>query len=377
MSIFIYELKKLIFSPALLVLIALCLGFNIIVAIGGSYYSYTDYVAEASRTTGYRLGAEFNEKLAGLEPGEMRDWLMEDTTGMTDVFDGYDTAYIADAYIGRLGLKGYAASAIRSKYAELQKVVDMKDASDESMTLYFASATGYKHNDLHRNTMLFLLLESALIAALIMLLSLGYEHHNRTSHIVYATKTGRKIIIHKLFAGLSAGLASFAVLTVLTLAVYFTFNDYGSIWGSSISSGFHLIDDMLAGVIRPFVTWQSYTVLTYLLAALGISALLTLCFGLAAFVIGMWLKNSYIGFLVFLIINAGCIVFALVVSGLPKYFAVLSPVWLWLKRSLWFTDGGADILWKNFETLGVCASLFILAGLGSVSANLFRKRDIA
>jgi hypothetical protein len=377
MRIFVNELKKLLFSPMLIVFIALCIGFNVLLSIGGAYYyDYSDYVAEASRTTGYKLGAEFEERITELEPGEMREWLLSETTGMTNVFDGYDTAYIAGAYISRLGLSGYAANAIRDKYAGLQKSVDAKAAAGEGMTLYFASATGYKHMDLHRNTMLFLLLECGLLAALIMLLSLGYEHHSRTSHIVCATKTGRKIMLHKLFASLAAGLIAFAVLTALTLAVYFAFNDYGNIWGSSISSGFHLIDDMLAGT-RPFVTWQSYTVLTYLLATLGISALLTVCFGLIAFVIGMWLKNSYIGFLVFLIVNAGCIVFALAVSGLPKYLAVLSPVWLWIKRVYWFTDGGADILWKNFEMLGVSASLLMLAVLCAVSAKLFRKRDIA
>jgi ABC-type transport system involved in multi-copper enzyme maturation permease subunit len=375
MSILAYELKKLLFSPMLIVFLALCIGFNFM-TIGGAYYEYSDYVAEASRTTGYNLGAAFDEKLAGIEPGEMRDWLMDDTAGITDVFDGYDTAYIADAYIKKLGLTGYAANAIRDKYAGLQKSIDAKAEIGESMTLYFASATTDKHDDLYYNTMLFLILQCGLIAALIMLLSIGYEHHNRTSHIVYATKTGRKVMRYKLFASLTAGIIAFALLTVMTLAVYFAVNDYGNIWGSSVSSAFHVIDDMLAGGNRPFATWQSYTVLTYLLASLGVSALLTVCFGLMAYVIGMWLENSYIGFLIFMIINAGCIVFAIVIQGLPKYFAVLSPVWLWLKRCLWFTDGGPDILWKNFETAGVFASLIIFAGLGAFSAIIFRKRDI-
>jgi hypothetical protein len=62
---------------------------------------------------------------------------------------------------------------------------------------------------------------------------------------------------------------------------------------------------------------------------------------------------------------------------MPRYVAVLSPVWLWLKRGLWFTDGGSDILLENFETAGGFASLLILAVLGLASAVLFRKRDIA
>jgi hypothetical protein len=56
---------------------------------------------------------------------------------------------------------------------------------------------------------------------------------------------------------------------------------------------------------------------------------------------------------------------------------MLSPVWLWLKRILWFTDGGVDILWKNFELLGVSAALVILAVLCAVSIVFYKKRDIA
>ena len=376
MNIFVHELKKILLSPMLVAFLALCAGFNFI-GTGGAYDEYADYVAEISRTAGFRLGEGFDEKASALEPCEMKDWLIEDTAGIDNVFDGYDTAYIADAYIKELGLAGYAAAATRDKYSRLQESVDAKAETGEGMTLYFASTTTCKHDHLYYNTMLFLILQCGLLAALTMLLSIGYEHHNRTSHTVYSTKTGRGVMRYKLFASLTAGLIAFAALASLTLAVYFAANDYGNIWGSSVSSGFHMIDDFLIGGRRPFVTWQSFSVMTYLLASLGITALLTVCFGLMAFVVGMWLKNTYISFLVFLIINAGCIVLALVFPGMPRYVAVLSPVWLWLKRGLWFTDGGSDILLKNFETAGGFASLLILAVLGLASAVLFRKRDIA
>jgi hypothetical protein len=323
------------------------------------------------------LGAEFEDKIAGLEQSEARDYFEADTKGRTDVFDEYETAYIAEAYIGKLGLSGYIAEAMRNKYAALQSAVDDKAASNESLTLYFASDTAYKHFELHGIIFSFLILESGMLAALIMFLSLSYEHSSRTAHSVYSTRTGRHILRHKLLASLSAGQMAFAVLTGLTLAVYFAFNDYGNIWGSSVSSGFNYLIDMLIGGTRPFVTWRSYTVLTYLLAVLGLAALLTLCFGLIAFAIGAWTKNGYIGFLVFLIVNAACLVFAYLFPGrFPSYLTVLTPVWLWLKQPSWFTDGGADILWKNFETLGACASLVLLAGSCAVSAIMFRKRDI-
>ena len=89
------------------------------------------------------------------------------------------------------------------------------------------------------------------------------------------------------------------------------------------------------------------------------------------------MKNSYLSFLVFLLINAGCVAAVFAFSGkLPAYLSMLTPAWLWLKQPYWFTDGGADILWKNFETLGVCASLVLLAGLCLFSTKMFKKRDI-
>ena len=41
-----------------------------------------------------------------------------------------------------------------------------------------------------------------------------------------------------------------------------------------------------------------------LFAVLGIAALLTVCFGLIAFIIGTWMKNSYVGFFAYLSIRA-------------------------------------------------------------------------
>jgi hypothetical protein len=183
---------------------------------------------------------------------------------------------------------------------------------------------------------------------------------------------------HKLFAAIAAGLAAYAVLTVLTLGSYFVLNDYGATWQSSISSGFNYVTDVLAGT-RPFVTWHSFTVLTYLLAVIGVAAMVTLCFTLMAFCIGVWLKNSYSGFFIFLIFNGAVVALstALPMTWLIKHALVLAPIWLWLKESLWFTDGGLDILWQNFEILGVSASLLLLTGLCVFSAFMFKRRDIA
>lgn len=54
----------------------------------------------------------------------------------------------------------------------------------------------------------------------------------------------------------------------------------------------------------------------------------------------------------------------------------LTPVGLWLNVGDWFTDGYADILWANFEVIGVAVSLAILTALSELAIALFKRRDL-
>jgi hypothetical protein len=138
--------------------------------------------------------------------------------------------------------------------------------------------------------------------------------------------------------------------------------------------------DLIAG-IRPFVTWYSFNILTYLMAMLAMGAGVVLCFMLMAFSIGMLVRNSYMAFLVLLIANGVNVVLPMQVSqtlpiGLAvRCFSILSPVWLWLKQGIWFTDGDIDIIWPHFEMFGLCMSLAVLTVLCLLATNYFRKRD--
>ena len=101
-----------------------------------------------------------------------------------------------------------------------------------------------------------------------------------------------------------------------------------------------------------------------------------------AFGIGVFIRNHYLGFLVFLTANA---VFVAIPLQMPntlkagfyaRYYSMLSPVWLWLKHGIWFTDGDADILWPHFETLGLFVSLPVLTAFCLSAAIYFRRRDL-
>ncbi len=75
-------------------------------------------------------------------------------------------------------------------------------------------------------------------------------------------KKGRRILRSKMTASLSAGLGAYALLAIFTFLVYFSVNEYGNVWGSSVSSIFNYRYDVIVGY-RPFLTWYSLSVLTY------------------------------------------------------------------------------------------------------------------
>lgn len=385
MSIYRLEFKKLYSSVALWILIILFLIFNIFLVVSSLGGNYTGFLGEVSHKTGYVLNEPFRNKLSQMHVSNKQsndlEQLKMETYQVEDVFDDYDIRDVGEKYIEAAGAPEKFAEIMRSKYADLQKIVEKKAESNESMTLYFAGATYEMHRLIFKDIMGWLIVEGAIISVLLVLLSLGYENNNKTEDIIYSTKIGRRIIRAKSTASISAGLGTYLLLCIITFVIYFSMNDYSGIWGSSVSSLFNYRFDFIAGE-RPFVTWHSYSVFTYFFAYIGLSIGLIFSFCLMAFVIGMIIKNSYISFLVFLIINAGIVALPFMIPGTTlmnhyiSYYSMLSPVWLWLKRSIWFTDGDVDTLWKYFETVGLCISVLILTAFSILAAMRFRRRDI-
>jgi hypothetical protein len=382
MKLFWYEVRKALSSAAVWIFVAICLAINILTVISESKYVYADFVGGVSKETGVILGDEFSSELESLTVGEAykqyKDVLQAQTSDPVDVFADYRTDYIAESYISARGLTGKFADAMRAKYAAMQGVIDEKVKIGEGMTLYFAGITHDRHEALFSTVCGRLTMGGMLLAALLTLLLIGYERMNRTEQIVYSTNIGRLILRRKLLAAMTAGIALYALMTAITLAVWFSANEYGSTWGSGVSGGFNYIADLIAGN-RPFATWFSFSVLEYLFATAGLSAAVIACFVLMGFIVGIWTRNSYIGFIVLVILTALLVWLPswLPVNSYSYFTAMLSPIWLWLKRFVWFTDGDMDIIWRNFELLGTAGSLLILSALCVLTAKMFRKRNIA
>ncbi|WP_324824702.1 hypothetical protein [Sinanaerobacter sp. ZZT-01] len=384
MGIYWYEIKKLFSSTAIWGFIAICLLFNTFLVIDSSGDKYADFIASVSKDTGYILNQNFYEKLSRLkikdEQTERLEQLIYETDTVTDIFDHYNANEIGESYISVTGATGSLAESLREKYAALQRVVDEKGEKDEGLSLYFAGSTYSHHQQLFNRLIGWLLVEGVCLSVLLVFLSLGYEKMQRTESIVYSSKKGRNILLTKASASISLGVAAYLLLLLFTLLIYFMLNNYGDIWNSNVSSIFNYRHDMITGV-RPFVTWHSFNIMTYLAAVIGISLSVILCFSLMAVCIAVFIRNHYTGFLGFIVVNTAMVVLPIqapqtLTAGLYfKYYSMLTPVWISLKHSIWFTDGDVDVLWPHFEMLGISVSLFALALFYVFAKTYFRKRD--
>lgn len=379
--VFLYELKKLAATPALWGFIMLCVAFNCFITITQeSGAGYPNFVSSVGKTAGTTLDRSFQEMLAAFpdDADGFKAALQTETADARDVFENYDIIEIGERYIGVHNADGKIAEIFRNKYADMQTHVDSLAAADESMSLYFGGGTYYLHQSLFGDVFGRLLMESMLCASLLTLLLFGYERSHNTELTAYSSKTGRRLLLTKLSASITASIIAFGLLAIVSLGTYFTLNDFSGIWRSSVSSGFNKMHDLIAGM-RPFTTWRSFTVLGYFLACTGISIGIVAAISLFSAAVGVFLRNTYVGFMIVVLFNALCVVAPIAFSGRTfiHYIFTLSPIYLWGLRIRWFTDGSADTLWKNFELLGLAASGVLFLILYLTANKHFARRDLS
>lgn len=103
-----------------------------------------------------------------------------------------------------------------------------------------------------------------------------------------------------------------------------------------------------------------------------------MCFVLLGYAVGTLVRSGY-GAVITAVVAIGMMV---VTEPLFPYGSTLrsalnlTPVGLWLNVGEWFTDGYADILWPNFECIGVGVSIASLTAMSGLTVSYFRKRDL-
>lgn len=338
--LFRFELKKIMLLPAMICFVALCIVLNAVIAIT----SYNDY------SSNYE--AE-----------------------IVNIFEGLKTSEIAETYIRKYSITGENAENVRNKYEKLQPVIDEKATNGDALSNYFGEQTYYRHNTLFKTMFMAIIAESCLLALFTALISVTYENLRGTEHLISTTKVGRRVLMTKLCASLMATIALTAVVIGVSLSVFFLRYNFSGVWNDNVSSMFNYAVNAYG---KPFMTWHSFTVKGYLLATIGMTFGLVVCFCLLGYAAGAFVRNGYGAFIAAgLVVGITFIAKVLYpIGSVSRAILGLTPIWLWKNSGEWFTDGGADIIWANFENIGLFVSLILLSIIAFIATKIYKKREL-
>lgn len=352
-SVWRFECRKLFHMPALYILLALCLLINGVIFFADGYER--DEINALSRT---------------LKTQEMKN--------ERDIFEDYDAGGIGALVIRAMELQGVTAELVREKYATLQPQVDALAASDAALDYYAGPYTYKLHEKLFCGVFRLVVGEGVLLAAFLMLFSLGYEQKSHTQALVYTARRGRRIVRDKLLAAGLVSLLSYAVLCAGSFAVYFSLWDYSGFFQSSISSANNYLPAW--GVALPIIPWAPFTVGGYFWSMLSCSVLLVLCFFLLSAVCGLLTKNLYTAF-----VGEAFLCFLLFFlsqqsymqsGGLICFVLGLSPTMLWFYLPMWFTEASGCSLFPWYELTGVAVNFILLTALLCAALHRFYRKDV-
>lgn len=337
--IVLYEMKKIFLHPLIVAWLILSLGMNLIFVFG-------TYNSSKSTTT--------------LET--------------VNIYEELEGADFAQRYIEKYHVIGKNAENIKNKYKKLQPVIEMKGKEKDALSFYFGSQTPFMHGNLFQTYFSILIIEMSLLALFIGLLSMTFEVIHETDHLIFTTKIGRKIIQPKYWGGLLSTFILVTTMLSLSLVFYFLRNDFSVVWQENVSSQFNSTVNEYG---KAFITWQSATVQRYLFKVSILSVCLSLCFYLFGSIMALGYRRPYHAILssVILLSSTFLVKFLFPIGSTIRGLFGLTPMWLWRTNGLWFTDGGADIIWSNYETKGLLFSLVVLSGSLLIIKKQWLKRE--
>lgn len=380
MSLAVYEWRKLFSLPALWAFLALSLLFNIFLICTLSEQDrafFNDTSADAA-LLGQRVDETFRDELASLPQTENRAFLLQSVTGLEDTFETYDTGILKDFYTNVVKASPTASSWMAWKYDSLSKRVEHLAGTDAAMDLYAGPVTQGSHQFLFGTLMRSILGEAGIAAMLGTLYLLGYEGMHRTESLTCASRIGRNLRRTKVLASLGASMALLALVAVPALGLYFARFDYGGIWNASVSSQFNYFSDMM--LIRPFLTWEDFTVAEYLAAALALGAALTAAFSLLAALCGILVRSPYVAALVLGLLCFGGLGLTSVLGNIPLWVGYMISCFqlplVWISCSAWFTELGLNAVLPWQETIATGGNLLLLSAGTALALRCFRRKDV-
>lgn len=386
-----YEWRKLAGMPALWAAAALCVLFNCVLlyATRWTCRDFNEGSAIAARL-GQRVDGDFIAAFAQLPPAddpdrqEDREELLDFLRQMDDPLARYDGAAVRRAYAGFLSASPLPAALMDWKLQKAALRAEHFAQTGAAMDFFAGPVTMEANGVIYKIFFKALLSEGVVLGVLSMLFLLDYERGSRTTAAVCSSRVGRKLWRTKVLAGMSAALALYLLLAVLSFAAFFALWDWSGVWDASMASQFNTgifqQSDINYDASRPFLPWADFTAGSYLLAVISLGAALTAVFTLLAAVFGTLLGNTYASALamVIFIIASWSVWYTSYMQGCWAVFMPLSffPASLWDQTLGWFTDGGIMYFIPWQETFVTVLWLALGGGGAALALRRFNRKDV-
>ncbi|MCM3126838.1 hypothetical protein ACFQ3J_04105 [Paenibacillus provencensis] len=288
------------------------------------------------------------------------------------VYKQLDVQAYAEGAMELYGVSGSPAEYIRTQFAALgERLVELID-NEEHKQLFFDGGMYRMHSTLFETLFGGIAIELMVFAVLITGMICKYETEQRSEHVVYSTRRGRKLMRDKLAASLTGSFISGVLLITASLGVYFIMADYSGLWNVSMSSIF------VSDKNFPYIPWWDLSFLQYLLLVILIFVIAQLMFSSLAFIISIFVRNSYFVFAVFALC-LGIIVgwrsfipsdhFLILASVFNPFHMILEAQYMFMGQSIFRT-------YKWYELITLMSWTILLAFGVLLSMLKFRKQGL-
>ncbi|WP_341278595.1 ABC transporter permease subunit [Paenibacillus sp. FSL H8-0537] len=285
-----------------------------------------------------------------------------------------DTSQLAKGQIQLHGLSGQAAEVLKERYAGLDTRLQQLEASGEHKHLFFDGQVYGTHSMLFKSLFRTLLFELMIIAVLLSVFLSKNEFEQHTHLLFYSSKHGRKLQTDKLLAALASTAVFTTIVVGITLSVYFLTFSYKGLWEVPISSFF----TWEPGMIFPFLTWRNLTFGEYFGCAVALMYGLQLIFAALAFVLGSFIRSSYLVYGSFAVLFGSLLLLGRVVPASSEllFYASFTPFHLMLNPHIWFTAGGAFNMIRDWEWMTAGGWAVVLTVLCYTCLKQFKRQNI-
>lgn len=404
------EMKKALFSPTILILLALFILFNIFTIVSGSYIkdelkivnmivqkygdTFNDDVLnmmqEDLNANTQKIDAQFNDANTFLEAMTHEKYTVATVNEQQEIdrisliqmylangesldkrYATLDIEALKKGVIADYGFTGWSVDFMTKEYDKFSDRLTEMKKNGEYKEWFFAG--NYRmHSELFSILMKNIAMESVLLVVLLTVLITNYEFEHRTQLVTYATKKGRHLTRNKLFASLLATFLVLLPLFGLSLLTFFTVYDYSGLWKTLISSGLNWEYKW------PYITWWPVELWQYLLLTIVILVMTLLLISTLTFCMSTFVKNSYISWILCILLLVSMFVVPSFFIGMPIILLImqLNLTLLLLNPHMYF-NGVSGLTMFEYHEIWTLALWWFISILCTIFAlKRFKRKDI-